>query len=484
MSLTARFIPDLRRAAAVAFSLLALPAAAHGADAPLRTIGVGTDGKATTGFYPVAISADGTRVLGNLIDQPAVRDVTGGKWTLFGQKGDGAIGASLDLTKVLVYTGRRADPADTDNAADLYLFDRSTGTTKLITTPAVLPEDPALYTTFGDAAISGDGGTVQFWTRRQAGTAPGKDVAYRYDVRTGGTTVVADLGTEGAYLLRSHAIDNAGQVTVNATGIYAGTRKVALPPNTSANRVADTWVSPDGKTVVVRQVASQRLKFFLVDVVTGAIRTVTVPSWLQGQAWDVLAVSNDGAGAVIGVVLNRGQGPRYVVGTITPAGSVTQIGGDIKVTDASRFSAISQNLRFAATNLHLAQLGTAPLPGIEPGASTLNTDPLAYVSFTDVVCIRTLLGDAWIRARVTNAASPVGTDTRYLVKSDWVVYETTTKKVLNAFTLSGAGKGRDLTVPRTGGYTLTYKVTLSDGATLSGLSKVASHPTPTCQVPF
>lgn len=466
------------------------PVGASAADAPLRTIGVTPAGAATASQQPVAISPDGKLVLANDLTsyghpQPILRDVAAGTTTRLLADGDTPISASLDLSRFVYSTERKVSAKDVDATADLYVFDRASGQSTLISQDPVTGKlgDPADVEDFTDVLLTADGKAAVFQsTETTYNAVPGGPVKevnrwWRFDLTAGQLSQVSSWGNATPDWVRQHSVDDAGLVTVSTAGINVGTRTLPLPFDV-ASEVATVEVSPDGSTVLFDRPA-RNSTLTLVNTATGAVSTINLPTSVPRASHPVWGALNGGAGAVLSYYVDRGAGPRTVVATVSRTGVVTQAGGDIKTTDASQLSAVSRNLQFAATHLHLAQLGTTALPGGEPTPTGPAPDALKYVYVADTYCNKLFGISTWVRARATLVNLAIGTDTRLPKSSEWKVYDTVTKKVINAFTLA-PGKSRDLTVPRTGGWSYDVKVTLSDNAVITGTGKVDPHPTPAC----
>lgn len=473
----------------VAF-LVAAPAGASAADAPLRTIGVTPGGAATATQTPVAISADGKLVVSNdtstyARSQPLLRDVAAGTTTKLLAEGDSVISASLDLGKVLFATTRAVSPKDLDATEDLYVLDRATGGSTLVSQDPVTGTlgQAASRVDLGDGLVAGDGKSVLFHSNEttfsQVEGGPVTEIhrQWRFDLVAGSLTQLGTWGAAAPDWVRQRTVDNAGRVAVTAAGIDVAGKKLPLPFDV-ASEGGSADVSPDGSTVAF-DLVGRNTSLTVVSTATGAVSTIKLPSTRSQLSRSVWGILNAGAGAVISTSVDRGAGPRTVLSNVSKTGAVTTLGGDIKVTDSSQLSAVSQNLQFAATSLHLAQLGTTPLPGTEPNPTTPALQALSYVWVQDTSCTKSFGRSTWLRAKAGVNPRPTGTDTRTVKGTTWRVYDTATNKTINAFTLT-AGKSRDLTVPRTGGWSYDVKVTLSDNTVLNGTGKVDPHPTPEC----
>ncbi len=132
---------------------------------------------------------------------------------------------------------------------------------------------------------------------------------------------------------------------------------------------------------------------------------------------------------------------------------------------------------------YLAQVGSTALPGTEPsGTSTAKVQD--YVSVNDTACFISYFNvTTWSRAYVTLSRNSVGLDPRVPARAHRASGQhREPATVYNAFTLS-AGALRELTIPRTGGWTVQSTVTFTDGSVLSGTQSIPVHPVPTCLGP-
>lgn len=470
------------RGAAAALTACALlaPSAAQAADAPLRTIGLTATGERTADYAPVAVSLDGREVIQRDYSRVYVRNVAAGTTSPLVTGADD-VSASNDTKIVAVVTNQPLVAADTDTEDDVYVINRAAGNA------ATLVTGPSLGLEIGGAQknvivdstlISGNGNVVRFGVSRAVEEAGGgvvwKYERWRFDRTTGVSTKYA--AEAGALVNR---LDDAGQVEITETQVKVGGRTWPIPPSTYKPYA---WIAPDGGSVVFRPLASEN-KLTVLNTTTGATRLVTAPSWINPYALTIYAPTNAGGDfIVISTPVSRPAGERVAIGRLQVSNAaITQTGGDVPVTVDMR-RAVSANLAFAATNLHLAQLGTTPLPGAEPSLPGSTAKAWDYLSFGDATCSKNLYGvNVWTRPYVHAKKGAQGTDLRTPARA--VVKVTMANGIVaNHFTIN-AGVSRDLNTGRIGGYTIDATVTFTDGSTLSGSNVIAAHPTPAC-TPF
>lgn len=471
-----------RGAAVLTASALLFPAAAaQAADAPLRTIGITPTGERTANFAPVAISPDGREVIQREYRRAYVRNVAAGTTTqLANDIGD--VSASSDTKLVAVVTSEPLVSADTDVRDDLYVINRAAGNAAtLVSGPSLGLEldDVQRNALVDDVLISGNGNLVTFTVSRAIAEAGGainwRYERWRYDRATGTSTKTA---TE--LRVRVQRLDDAGKVEITDTQVKVDGRAWPIP--STGGNFPEAWSSPDGTAVAFRDGFSPS-KFAVLNTTTGAVRNVTAPSWITPNLLDVYAPTNAGGDfLVIGTTLTRPAGERYAVGRLQVSNAaVTQVGPDVQITAGAQRT-VSSNLAFAATNLHLAQLGTAPLPGTEPSLPGVTVKAWDYLDFGDATCTRAPFGgNTWTRPYVYAKKGAQGTDLRTPTKA--VVKATMINgTVANYFTIS-AGASRELNTGRVGGYTLDATVSFSDGSTVTGSKVVPQHELPYCN-PF
>lgn len=471
-------------AAALAVGALLAPAAAQAADAPLRTIGVTPTGERTANYAPVAISPDGREVIQREYRRAYVRDVVAGTTTqLANDIGD--VAASSDTKIVAVVTSQSLVAADTDSSDDLYVINRAAGNTPtLVTGPALGLElnNVQLNALVDNVLVSGNGNVVRFGISRAIAASAGGGTGWsyerwRYDRTTGATTKIA---TAADFRTSVKRLDDAGKVDITDTQVKVDGRTWPIP-DTGGFR-PDAWIAPDASAVVFRHVSNEN-KLTVLNTTTGAKRLVTAPSWINPYLLDVYAPTNAGGDfVVIGTTLTRPAGERYAVGRLQVSNAaVSQIGPDVQIT-ANAPRTVSANLAFAATNLHLAQLGTTPLPGTEPSLPGVSTKAWDYLDFGDATCTQAPFGGYnWTRPYVYAKKGAQGADLRTPTKAT-VKATMTSGGVANHFTIN-AGASRELNTGRVGGYTLDAIITFSDGSTVSGAKVIPTHELPYCN-PF
>lgn len=483
--------PATRRRRAAHLSALGLaaaalaPSVAAAADAQVRAIARDTTDRWTLGLRPVAISTDGREVLGEFGGSIVLRDIAAGRTTtllatnsigLAG--GPTVLGASDDLRTILFQTRTSLSPADTDDAVDYYVLDRTTGATTLATgiPPVVSTGAAADVITFSAPQISGDGRIVSFRARLlrndptfQTPTID-ESALWRFNRTTGAVTKLVDASSDTAYLTIVRS-DTAGRVAVSPQVAAVDGRKVSLPTIVGSTGLAA--VSADGSTIAL---AGRGVT--LVNTTTGAQTNVALPSWLQ-SSYRLLGVGNNGIGFLVSTRLQRaGIGTRDALGWVTRAGAVTQIGGDVRASDDVTGLIATPNLAFAANGLFLAKIGSAALAGSDP------TDPYpaapsagSHVFVRDTSCYVDYFGVTTLtRASVRLDAKSHGFGSRVPASAAVRAFSTASPATTyNAFTLA-AGATRDLTVPRTGGWSYTVAVTFTDGSKDTFTGAVPSHP--------
>lgn len=491
---------------ALAAALLAgavLAPAAQAADSNVRSINRAADGSVTADLQPFAVSGNGASVLAILGRDLVLRDVAAGTTTRLPGAGSlrsftttEEVDASNDLRFVLYPTEASLVPDDADGQLDYYLLDRSTGTNQLVSrTPSTLSNGAAVFRSdVQDAQLSGNGQVASFTS---VSTNYNPEVSstdrYQYDewrweratgtaTRLGGTPLATTYPRSNTWNVRLRRGDDTGKVAVFDRTVFVGSREVALPLAVDTYDSAIASVSADGSFLAfTRQASRSRITF--VNLTTGASSDTTVPSWLASAGYDVIGVGNGGTGVVIRTRLNRTAGTRDVLGWVTRSGAVSQVGKDIPSSASNAAPVLAWNVAFAANGQYLAQVGSAALPGTEPsGTSTASASD--YVTVSDTSCSISYFNvTTWSRGSVSLSRTSVGLDPRVPARATFRVVNTANPAtVYNAFTLS-AGASRELTIPRTGGWTVQSAITFTDGSTLSGTQSVPVHPVPTCVGP-
>jgi hypothetical protein len=466
--------------AVVSITLLAPPALA--AEAPVRTIARDLAGNATTAFGPTAVSSDGREVIGNVDGYAVVRDVEAGTTRKLVDASAVALSASTDLKVVLLSTYEGLIPSDTDRGPDLYVLDRATNAVARATDVPQTFQN-GTFAQFGglrDSTLSGNGQVVYF---RLSLRGPNTDAAgqsiwssedslWRFDRTTGKTVKLRDMPVVNGSSFEIAHTDQAGTVAITNEGAQIGSRTVPLPGlgDDLANRSARIAISSDGRAIAV-SVDADRTTIKIVSTATGAVSTIPMPTWLVDAGYQLLNAST--VGVLVAGRFNRSTGLRDAIGFVNTRGSVTQVGGDIATFSAIGTPIVSENLGFAASGQFLAQLGSRPIPGTEPAPASL---PIStWVSHGDATCAEGFLGRTWTRAWVALSGNARATDPRVPASASVRVFSTATpSKVYNAFTLA-AGKSRELTVPRTGGWSYSITVTFTDGTKTSGTVDIPVH---------
>ncbi|MBJ7472442.1 MAG: hypothetical protein JHD16_14135 [Solirubrobacteraceae bacterium] len=480
MTSTGTVLRSVRAVALGAAAFAAFPGYAAAADAPLRTIGITPTGAATGEAVPVGVSPDGREVIQRNLSRVFVRDVAAGTTTELVQGVD-EVGASNDTKLVAVLTNAKLVAADTDADEDVYLINRGAGNAAtLVTGPALNLEIAGNQrNAFVDGLlISGNGNVIRYGVSRAILRSNGETTwdyeQWRYDRSTGVNTRTS---TGLASIVRR--LDDAGKVEVTATQIKVDGRTWPIPA--AAGTRPYTWIAQDGGSVVFRDYLTPKL--YVVNTSTGVSRTVNVPSWIPQGTMDVFAPWNGGGDFVlIGTRVNRSVGVRYALGRLQVSnGALTQYGPDIPITESSQLGAISSNLAFAGTNVHLAQLGTTPLPGTE-AAPPSGAKAFDYIEFVDATCNQQPFGGvAYTRPSVYMRRGAQGNDLRTPTRSE-IKVTMNSGTVANQFALA-PGASRELTSGRLGGFTIAAKVTFTDGTSVQGTNVVPSHPSPYCN-PF
>lgn len=468
----------------LAAALLAAPAAAIGAEAPLRLVGIDPSGTATASIQPIAISPDGKEVLGNWRGTAVIRDVVAGKTSELLPIQATPVSATPDLNRIVLDTKAPLSGRDNNGDNDLYVYDRAARTFTLVSqdpvTGSLNQARPFGYERVStDAAlISGNGKVVIFTAQHislESGMAQWVRDQYRFDLPTNKLTRVADVTSTGAPA--PVAIDDAGQIVLNSGGISIGARKLPLPIDPAKEYQAA--IAADGSAVAFFSSAA-RTKISVVNTASGAVITLPLPTWLQTQVFRLQAVTSGGAKVVLSTTLARPAGPRYAFAALDRTGAITQVGGDVLLVGDATAGPITQNLQFAATSLNLAQLGTTPLPGSNPPPAPNTSVAWNYVTVRDVSCTTGLFGNkTWFRAWVDVKKGPVGAESRTATSATFSVYETSTKKIINAFTYAPPGT-RELTVGRTGGWSYSVRIAMSDGSTITDTVDIPRHEPDLC----
>lgn len=454
-------MPKSHRAAgaatlAVAALAAAAPSAAQ-ADAPYRYTAVDMTGGQANDPTAVAVAAGGKTVLFNAwadratySPQPLVRDVVGAKTTSLAGSNSWSIGYTDDLSKVLVSTSDRLDPADTNSYGDEYLIDRKTGKKTLLSRD--WPSGEAYGGKYNTSAIvSGDGKvaylSVWDWT--------GDSEFYRYDL-TANTRTLLGKGIFGSY-----DTDTAGKVAILTDGaLVDGTRRVPLPEGTPT-------VAADASVVLVKT----KDGLTIVDLATGTQRAATLADFLTTNAYDVLGVASGGGTVYVGAVIGTGSTKKYAVATLnTATGALTVIRADIPWIPQARTPVLSPDLAYIAFATHVSPLFGSSVPGPEVAIPEVPNNE--FILFYPGCSYGGLYADL-IRPSVVLRGTSIGINGRKPTKADVTVTIDKTGAVANKFTMT-AGQRRNLTAGW-GGFTITSKIYYNDGKTTTGTRKVAPY---------
>lgn len=448
--------PSLGAAAALAASLALAPAAS--ADAPYRFTGIDVTGNQAHEAKVQSVGPGGKEVLFNAWAdrstyslKPLLRDVVGAKTTaLASTSSSSVLGASDDLTKVLIWTYDQLDPADTNSYGDDYLIDRTTGKATLLSRDWPNGEAYGGFT-YAQVAITGDGKTVFRTTFSYDEEQP---ELVKIDLATKATT------TLGAHYLRGFEPDTTGKVVLTDDKLLAGGRTIDLPKGPS-------FASPDGSAVAVKTSAGVSI----VDVATGTTRAAALADFLKTNAWDLLGVANGGDTLYAGAVVTAAGAKKYAVATQnTRTGALTIVRNDVPWVSQSGSAVLSPDLQFVAFNTHVAQLGGTALQG--PNVAIPEIPNNEFVPFYPGCSYGGLYAEL-IRPSVTLRGVSIGVNGRRPTKADVTVTLDRNGAVANKFTIA-PGQRRSLTAGW-GGFTITSKVTYSDGTTTSGTRKVAPY---------
>lgn len=462
----------LTATAALAAGLLAVPSALA-ADTPTRVVDFNAAGQRAGGEV-VALAPGATEAILTLPDSTAqgapkhiaVRNIAAGTTTALLPSSVSFNDASDDTKRLLVTTTASYDPADTNGTADLYVYDRTTGSAKLVSKTA---SGAALGNAWQFSEnISGDGKVVYF------GTSAGPISKVSVD-----TGAVTEINRGGLAL----STDRTGSVTLTKDGIV---KNGALVPNPSGVNLASLTApsfADDGSKLVSLQGNPGAGSLQVTDTTTGASKTVALPSWVQREYPSLLDVNADGSKALLAISLNRGGsiGTRLVLGTVDLAsGAVAQVGNDLP-WNGNRWAVPTPDWAFAGAGPVVAQLGATAIPGSDVVAPPV--PPRPAVEYTSVYQGCRANTSQWPpvparRPSLSLAVNAVGSSPQVPAKADFVVKKTSSGATTNTFTLS-PGASRDINTGY-GDFTYTVKVTFKDGTTVTGSRSVAPYTAPRC----
>ncbi len=504
------FLPG--RTARAAFAAVAIaavaPVSAHAATSPLRYVGIAVDGTRTWENNWLAISPGGTELVGTrelgpyavLPSENGVlsRDVVTGKTTELVPGPAGLDAASSDLQRLIFHTKASYSPKDTNTLRDFYVLDRATGTKTLLSADADgnaigdqndgYDEDGTPGRWFHSVAISGNGKVAQIAVLQFLSTGGvDSDYTQRVSLETGARTDLPQA--ESAY---ATAMDDAGRIAVSGGHIFIdGVKRFEAPKG-----VEQLVISPGG--TFAAGLSLYRDTVVGIDLQTGAIGSTPLPSYGDSYVPRVRHVADDGGSVILSDVLGqRSATPRLVFGRLDRNGALTQLGGDVPFTDWEWLGEFQEDKRggitadgaFAFTGLHVAQLGSKPLPGVEPAVPS--TPQMSdYVFIGDAACIKWTPWAPWLprtysRPRATLAFKAQRTDLRHAVAFTGKVSRTKTGAVTTPNLVLVPGTPVELpSIGYNGGFKVEGTVTLNDGTKLTGSSVVASHAAPSQCPPF
>ncbi len=468
--------------AAVALSVAA-PAPTQAAEAPLRAISLDASGVPQQ-IAPSQISADGDQTLRGAVSTAQINTVSTGTRELLPLGNETyryGFEASPDLRRIAFQSATALSPQDTNSNNDLYVYDRPTGTYTFVTAApgggSLLADDGTGQKLAEHLHISGDGNVVQFSIMSSVvpATTPQtyKYENYRFEIPTGTLTkVVTSLP------FRTRAIDDAGRIQITKAGIFGTSRKLPTPAN-----MTNAVIAPDGSAIAFwkgpSSTAGYGNQFTIVDLNTGLYRVRTIPAWLVAEGYDVWGIADGGGTILLGALLERSPGVEpYILGKFnTVTGELLQWGADIRVSRSSTVRAVSPGWDFAATDTHIAQLGSRPLPGVDPGPGTpLPVNAAAYAVVGDSYCVNNFFYKTYTKPYVRLASGPSGGDLRRPASATAVVTMGTQRW---AYSLT-PGTKKDLAVGTRGGWSIRVQVTLEDGATGEFTQAFPTHGAPVC----
>jgi Tol biopolymer transport system component len=186
-----------------------------------------------------------------------VRDIGAGTTTLVsaagspcsGSCGTGAKpaffqGVSADGAKAIFTTGESLVSGDTDNEADLYERNLTSGETKLVSTPGAGPEAcPAGHNCEpANSGISADGSHVFFETNEKIAVADGDDAQDVYDWSAGSASLVS-TGPAGGDGTANALFEGSSE---DGSEVFFATAEKLVAADTDA--VQDIYVRRDGST--------------------------------------------------------------------------------------------------------------------------------------------------------------------------------------------------------------------------------------------
>ncbi|MBJ7471668.1 MAG: hypothetical protein JHD16_10220 [Solirubrobacteraceae bacterium] len=469
------FLPRAGRGlllAAAALAPLAFASTAAAVDAPTRIVDLNEAGQRADG-WTAAIAPGGREVLlgqrANPLDNSSpitlkIRDLVTAKTTPVLPAGHEIADYSDDLKRFLVSTKVSYDAADTNGAADLYVYDRPTGRGTLVTRGA---DGKALGAGDRLGVLSGDG-KVAFYS---APLPAGGTMTYRVVVSAGAPQPIIGSAIAGD-------ADFTGSVITTAEGHVVGTKRT---PNQGREVDALNYGKLAGNGSVVVDITGWQYTSAVrvVDLNTGTARSIALPSWVQREYPAMVGVSPDGSKAVLVISMSRGSaaGLRLVLGTVDlKTGAIAQLGNDLP-WPGGRASIISPDWAFASSGPYLAQLGSTPIPGSDVAIPVVPPRPATdYLQFYEGCKGYPNLFPPVPSGRPSLAlgAAALGISPQVPARADVVVKNTSTGRITNQFSLTPSTAPRQLNTGF-GNFTYTAKITFKDGTSVTGSKSVAPY---------
>lgn len=493
-----------RASRAVTTALLAAPLAFAGsaaaADAPLRSIGIGVDGKRTWQIAWFSSNDDATQVVGTIRPNDdftpgkeegvVARDVVAGQTTLLVPAPATLVAASADLQRLIFLTTTSYSPDDTNDLVDGYVLDRATGTKTLLTSgddgkaigDNTYPQELSDLRQFTRFAISSDGSKAQFGVLDGLGDSS-QVRTWRVDLDTGVHTAL----TPGNGI--ADVIDGAGRLVVR-DGIFVDGKKIA--------DVGDSWtdftLSSNDRYLGFTRYGSGGLVIF--DLQTGTKVEFPSPTY-PGKAYPrVRRVADDGKSLILSDRFGsqNDRSLRIFYGRVSTDGTLTQLGGGVRHSTWGRNNGddegfeqgnVTQDGQFAITGLHIAQLGDKPLPGTEPTAPRAEVFS-DYVTVSDAWCTTSSfpgipIFGRWRAPSVTVANTPQRANEYPVVSFKGKVTWLFGFDAYSSLPIVEPGPTYPLRrLGYLGGWKLSGTITFEDGSTMSGSKTVPFHGLPGC----
>jgi hypothetical protein len=273
----------------------------------------------------------------------------------------GGLAASSDGRFVLIGTRATLEPSDTNTAYELYLFDRTAGTTRRIAPLPATASGATNPTNTSAPSISDDGRFIALATT--AALVPGD---------TNGLTDVYRLNTTSAtWSLVSVPAGGAVNATTAGTVLQTGSSVYATSPPVVMSADGDLVLFYSARSDLVAGDTNGVVDLFAKRMSTGVVTRVSTTATggnLPGAATGpALALTPDGrfalfpATSTVGPMLlyrktlsGTGAGSLTVVSSVTVAGRTTQFAvyrdsGDIAISDDGRYVALVTAAKIATT---------------------------------------------------------------------------------------------------------------------------------------